>query len=350
MSEKKISVIIPFYNASKDLPRLMESLIAQKFKDFEAVFVNDCSTDSSFELMRSYAERFDFVRLVSLERNSGVSAARNKGLDCAVGDYIVFIDADDRVTADFLSNLYANISETKADMVVGGYGIEVFDQAGNVVYSRALRPSVYGRFEGGEAIFKAFLEMSEDSIMNSPWCKILSRRLLSGGARFREGIHLGEDAIFMIEILMHAGLIVVMEDSGYRVNRSNTGTLSYRYRKNYYEKYSIQKALVLEWSKRVENYDLIRFKKYIVSIFLGLVQNASRAGSAADKRLGRKLVFEELASPFMRDCLKPNFKYKNPIYTGEYLVLKYFPRAIFAYMRSVAVFFPLLRRMVRIFR
>ena len=186
--------------------------------------------------------------------------------------------------------------------------------------------------------------------MNSPWCKILSRRLLSGGARFREGIHLGEDAIFMIEILMHAGLIVVMEDSGYRVNRSNTGTLSYRYRKNYYEKYSIQKALVLEWSKRVENYDLIRFKKYIVSIFLGLVQNASRAGSAADKRLGRKLVFEELASPFMRDCLKPNFKYKNPIYTGEYLVLKYFPRAIFAYMRSVAVFFPLLRRMVRIFR
>ena len=127
MSEKKISVIIPFYNASKDLPRLMESLIAQKFKDFEAVFVNDCSTDSSFEQMRSYAERFDFVRLVSLERNSGVSAARNKGLDCAVGDYIVFIDADDRVTADFLSNLYANISETKADMVVGGYGIEVFD-------------------------------------------------------------------------------------------------------------------------------------------------------------------------------------------------------------------------------
>lgn len=111
----KISVIIPVYNAEKYLGQCLDSLIGQTFSDFEIICVNDGSNDSSLDILNSYADKCDKIKIINIE-NSGPGPARNKGLDIASGDYITFVDADDWVDKKFLEILYASAIKTNADI------------------------------------------------------------------------------------------------------------------------------------------------------------------------------------------------------------------------------------------
>ena len=90
MEQTKVSVIIPMFNEEKYIGECLESILAQTFKDFELIVVNDCSTDSSVEVVESYAEKFGGrLKLFSTEKNSGSGAVpRNKGLNFSCGEYI----------------------------------------------------------------------------------------------------------------------------------------------------------------------------------------------------------------------------------------------------------------------
>ena len=96
-----ISVIIPVYNAEPYLARCIDSVLASACVGFEIILVNDGSTDRSPEICSGYAEQDSRVRFVSQE-NQGVSAARNRGLGEALGEWVVFLDADDFISDDFL--------------------------------------------------------------------------------------------------------------------------------------------------------------------------------------------------------------------------------------------------------
>ena len=90
----KISIIVPVYNTEKYLPRCIDSILNQTFKDFELILINDGSTDLSAEIIEDYARMDKRIKTLHIE-NSGQGAARNRGLDIATGDYIGFVDSDD---------------------------------------------------------------------------------------------------------------------------------------------------------------------------------------------------------------------------------------------------------------
>ena len=99
-----ISVIIPVYNAEPYLNRCIDSVLASAYSDFEIILVNDGSTDRSPDICRAYAE--NDIRVVFLsQENRGVSSARNLGLEAARGEWIVFLDSDDFITDDYLSQI-----------------------------------------------------------------------------------------------------------------------------------------------------------------------------------------------------------------------------------------------------
>ena len=98
---EKISVIVPVYNAEKWLRDALASLQAQTYTDFEAILVDDGSTDGSTEICRGVCERDGRFRLL-MQENAGVSAARNAGIDAACGEWIAFMDADDVMPPDSL--------------------------------------------------------------------------------------------------------------------------------------------------------------------------------------------------------------------------------------------------------
>lgn len=100
-----ISIIIPVYKVEKYLPDCLDSLLAQTYRNFELLLVDDGSPDNCWEIMQQYAQKDSRIRVFQKE-NGGVSSARNFGLDRANGDYIGFVDSDDTVEPHYLEWLY----------------------------------------------------------------------------------------------------------------------------------------------------------------------------------------------------------------------------------------------------
>lgn len=119
--KRKVSIIVPVYNAAEFLEKTTETVMAQKETDWELLFVDDCSTDESRSVIRRCALRDDRIRLIEQSRNLGAAAARNRGVEEAQGRYIAFLDADDLWKEEKLSKELAFMEEQNAGFVFSGY-------------------------------------------------------------------------------------------------------------------------------------------------------------------------------------------------------------------------------------
>lgn len=113
---KKVSIIVPCYNAEKFINSCLDSVLKQDFMDWECLLINDGSTDNTLSLLQNYEEKDSRFRVFSKE-NQGLSATRNMGLSQAKGDYVYFLDSDDYIAENTLSTLLQN--EDKYDIVTG---------------------------------------------------------------------------------------------------------------------------------------------------------------------------------------------------------------------------------------
>ena len=122
MSSPKISIIIPVYNVEDYLSMCIESVIAQTYKDWELILVDDGSPDNSGSICDEYASRDPRIRVIH-KKNAGVSAARNTGIEAANGEWISFIDSDDWVDTDYLEKF--ELDKDDADLII--QGLEYYD-------------------------------------------------------------------------------------------------------------------------------------------------------------------------------------------------------------------------------
>ena len=112
-----ISVVVPVWNVEPYLRRCLDSILNQTMCNIEIICVNDCSTDASLELLREYETKDTRVKVINFTENKGVSAARNAGIDAAIGEYVGFVDSDDYISTDFYEKLYFRAKETNAEIV-----------------------------------------------------------------------------------------------------------------------------------------------------------------------------------------------------------------------------------------
>lgn len=115
-----VSVIVPIYNVEDYLEECLESLVNQKFDEYEVILINDGSTDNSKDIAEDYAKRYDRMKLINTS-NNGLSAARNVGIENSIGEYLVFVDSDDYVSDIFLNKLYKTITKYKSDITICSY-------------------------------------------------------------------------------------------------------------------------------------------------------------------------------------------------------------------------------------
>ena len=115
MNKDLISIIVPVYNAEKYLAKCLESLISQTYKNIEIILIDDGSKDESEKICQTYCAK-DARIIVKKQKNAGASSARNRGVDLAKGKYILFVDADDYVSDDYIEYLYRLIKSHHTDI------------------------------------------------------------------------------------------------------------------------------------------------------------------------------------------------------------------------------------------
>ena len=152
-----VSIIVPCYNVAAYLDQCMESLTGQSMEDIEIICVNDGSSDHTEEILRGWRNRDGRVRIID-QKNSGVSVARNSGMEAAVGEYIGFVDPDDMVERNMFQRLFTAAAEKDADVAVCGY--HEFCDCGDVDMPESGWSPSAGFFpeEKAEQLFEKILE------------------------------------------------------------------------------------------------------------------------------------------------------------------------------------------------
>lgn len=216
------SVIIPVYQAAKDLERCVLSWLAQTERKLELILVDDGSTDGSSGLCDKLAERDARIRVIH-QKNAGVSAARNTGIRAAGGEFLLFTDSDDYVAPDYLEKMAGLQKETDSDLVLCGFH-HLYDGADILKIPGRTRSCEMPDFE------EDFLELYEKSYLNMPWNKMFRKEW---AGEFDTSLSLGEDLLFNLDYLRKCRRVAVLaEPLCYYVQEEQRITLSSQKRQN----------------------------------------------------------------------------------------------------------------------
>lgn len=214
----KISLIIPVYNAEKTLPATLESIRAQRFRDFEVIFAEDAGTDGSAFLLEAFCLESGLpCKLLRAEKNSGAAAARNRALEMAEGEYLAFADADDLLDPGMLELATAAIdaSEHQVDIVGWDWTLGL-NQDG-----RYMRQADY------TTPIEALRNLTGGTMRWNLWMFLVRRELIEqNGIRFIPGADIGEDMQFMLRAFLNARHVVQLHESLYRYNAVNSTSIS----------------------------------------------------------------------------------------------------------------------------
>ena len=198
-----ISIIVPVYNVEKYLQRCIDSILAQSFKDFELILIDDGSKDKSGEICDAYAKRDARIRVFHKE-NGGVSTARNVGLDTVRGKWTCFVDSDDYVKPYYLHQMYERTqgwNNGRTFMVMTGMDSMIWR---STLSEQMVPLSDVPRF------------IADNHLPLSPFCKLFSTDVLQKfHIRFQQGITNGEDFVFVCDYLRHTDGISFFDSREY---------------------------------------------------------------------------------------------------------------------------------------
>lgn len=211
-----ISVIVPVYKVESYLRQCLDSIVCQTYRDLEILLIDDASPDDCGRICDEYAEKDNRIRVFHFKNNKGLSAARNKGLDEATGEFIGFVDSDDWIEPNMYEVLTNEITEV--DLVACGYTWELPDEDNDSYIMDVLTC---------KSSHESLIALINGKVKNFVWNK-LYRFAVFEGIRFPEGKNF-EDIATMHLILSNSKAVKLIPFLGYHCRRrkeSITQTLS----------------------------------------------------------------------------------------------------------------------------
>lgn len=250
--ELLISIIIPCYNVDSFVLKNYDSIFCQRYENWEAIFIDDGSTDRTLEILHAIQLKDSRVRVISQE-NKGVGSARNLGLSHSKGEYILFVDPDDWIEQGLLAEIVPLAKNNNSDVIVFGYNeISTYSN-----YRDMRRPKANHLFYNESQIINSFFLLEEQSLFNQIWNKLYKRELiLKCNIKFSD-ISIGEDTIFNMEVFKNARVIetVPVAYYNYLKNREGSALSSEKLEDNYvfFKKYIEHKKLLFNYWKLDDN-------------------------------------------------------------------------------------------------
>lgn len=202
-----LSFLMPVYNAEKDLPAALDSIVSQDDGTIEIICVNDGSKDSSGRILQEYAQRYPFIKVINQE-NQGITCARDNALARAQGKWICFVDNDDIIAHDAV-NIIHQQSEDTCDIVYFKYSkftTKLPDESNNTLGdTRYFEKNDISKLQS-DCInrFRDNTPLIPHTVLPTPWAKIYKREFLTKyDLEFRREVTHEEDIIFNFEALSH---------------------------------------------------------------------------------------------------------------------------------------------------
>lgn len=211
----KISVIVPVFGVERFIKRCAESLMCQSFNDVEFIFVNDCTSDNSMDVLKEVVSRYPNrkVQIINKQVNEGLPKARETGCKFASGEYIYHMDSDDWLDENGLSEMYQAISVNNADILCCGF-IKDFGDREQIV----LGEYVKSPREGIDMMLH-----SEERMHSGVWCKMVRRELYKDVVFPPTYMH--EDLALMIQLFYYAKSIAYLPKAYYHYVQTNSESM-----------------------------------------------------------------------------------------------------------------------------
>ena len=201
-----VSVIVPVYNAAKFLPTCLNSIINQTYQNLEVIIINDGSTDNSPDIIEQYNEKDNRIKAFT-QKNQGLSGARNTGLSKATGDYVTFVDSDDKIEPTMIEKLLSALNEAESDIAVCSFK-EIFKNKKTTHFNKQDYPkTVYHTEQALRAMLK------EEGFMVSATMKLFPINYFKN-IKFPLG-KLHEDVGTTYKLIMKASKVVFVPDELY---------------------------------------------------------------------------------------------------------------------------------------
>lgn len=219
LTKYRYSVIVPVYNSQKTIAMCMKSALSAMRNDVELILIDNGSTDDSSRIIQEVTGSCEWLSDISYhyESNSGVSSARNFGIDAAKGEYLIFLDSDDELTSDFFDVLDR---AEDADLVI--YQME--DEK---------KKKPFPVFDNNLSYEDRFVSLLHEGFIHSSSNKRFKKALIDQShLRFNEKLNIGEDFLFSMSYSIHCKDIQLINEYLYIVNYDNPNSLSRGYRPN----------------------------------------------------------------------------------------------------------------------
>ena len=237
-----ISVIVPVYKTELYIRQCLDSINNQTFKDYEVIIVDDGSPDNCPTICDEYAAKYSNIKVVH-KSNGGLVSARKAGVLSSSGQYILAVDSDDFIEADYLMGFAEAIKRNKADIISEGF--YSYNGEKNVKFSQPVECGFYDKKELKNKIYNRMLYEEPYytfGIFPSVWTKCIRRELvIKNQINIPENITMGEDAALVYACILDASSLEVISNNGY-MYRYNNNSISH----SYDEKMALRCILLIE--------------------------------------------------------------------------------------------------------
>lgn len=222
----KISFIIPIYNVETYIKHCLESVVNQTLKEVEIILVNDGTEDNSIKNIREYIGNDSRIKLIN-KQNGGVSSARNRALDEAKGEYILFVDSDDYIENNMAEVMYNCAISNKVDIVMCGYNRIDNDK------KTSISPPIKSNIIYSNKEIKNIISYGDNSTIWYVWRNLYKREIIEkNNIRFNESVKIGEDSCFNLNTFLSSNSIISINKFLYNYRKNNNSLTQGKYNKD----------------------------------------------------------------------------------------------------------------------
>lgn len=307
-----VSIIVPVYNIAPYLGQCLQSIADQKQSLFELIVINDGSSDDSQAIIDSFVPLFADIKSI-IQPNSGVSAARNRGLELASGAYILFVDGDDTLRPGAVESLWQTANDNNLDMVRGN-GFNYIDKDG-IDRGGKRWPLQLAPINGRDYLIK---KTKRKAMASATWMQLTCRDLIEQtGQRFDPVFRVGQDYVFFMPLFLTAKRVADIDLCYY----------NYRHYSDSGSKSNLKKTLRIDvlkinYTRRLDKrFDLTVRQRYWLYSYLSYILSSARHTIAGQPTASRT---RSLLLAWLR--AHPALLWLHPLYSAAFLFFVAAPR------------------------